>query len=93
MPKRIPIRRVTPKIKPPARPVHRIQIKGATAKAQGTAAEAEFATGAEANTRKGNGIAFCTRRTMIIVPIIAQIRKDLRLFLKKKGRRRRGPVL
>jgi hypothetical protein len=52
MPKRIPIRRVTPKIKPPARPVHRIQIKGAAAEAEGTAAEAEFATGAEANTRK-----------------------------------------
>jgi hypothetical protein len=30
---------------------------------------------------------------MITVPIIAQTRKDLRLFLKKKGRRRRGPVL
>jgi hypothetical protein len=69
--KRIPIRRVTPKIKPPARPVHRIQIKGASAEAEGTATEAEFATRAEANTRKGNGIAFSTRRTMITVPIIA----------------------
>jgi hypothetical protein len=86
MPNRIPIRRVTPKIKPPARPAHRIQIKGAVAEAERAGAEAEVAAGVEVNTRKGNGIAFSTRRKMTIVPIIAQKRKDLRLFLKKKGK-------
>jgi hypothetical protein len=92
-PKKIPIRRVTPKIKPLAHPVHRIQIKGAAAEAEGAAAEAEVAAGAEANTRKENGIASSTRRMVITVPIIAHTRKDLKLFWKKKGRRRRGLVL
>jgi hypothetical protein len=84
-PRKIPIRRVTPKTKPPARLVHHIQIKG-------VAADAEVAAGAKAITRKENDIASPTRRMMIIVQITAQTRKDSRLFLRKKGRRRRGPV-
>jgi hypothetical protein len=55
-------------------------------------AEAEVAVGAEAITRKENGIASSTRKMMIIVQITSQTRKVLRLFLRKKGRRRRGPV-
>jgi hypothetical protein len=90
-PKKIPIRRVTPRIKPIACPVHHIQIKGGT-EAEGAAAEVEVAAKAEATTRKENGIASSTRRMTIIVQITAQTRKDSRLFLKKKGRRRRGLV-
>jgi hypothetical protein len=77
-PRKIPIRRVTPK--PPARPVHHIQIKGAATEAEAMAA------GAEASTRKENGIASSTNRMMIIVQITTQTRKYLRLFLRKKGR-------
>jgi hypothetical protein len=91
-PKKIPIRKVTPKIKPLAGLVHRIQIKGAATEAAGTAAEAEVTAGAEAITRKENGIAYSTKRMMIIVQITAQTRKYSKLFLKKKGRRRKGPV-
>jgi hypothetical protein len=91
-PRKIPIHWVTPKTKPPARLVHHIQIKGTAAEAEGAATEAEVTAGAEAITRKENGIASSTRRMMIIVQITAQTRKDLRLLLRKKGRRRRGPV-
>jgi hypothetical protein len=80
---------VTNKTKIPACLVHHIQIKGAAAEA---VVEAEVTAGAEAITRKENGIAYSTRRMMIIVQITTQKRKDSRLFLRKKGRRRRGPV-
>jgi hypothetical protein len=73
--------------------VRRTQTRGAGVGAGGAAAEAEVATGAEATRRKENGIASSTRRMMIIVQITAQTRKDSRLFLRKKGRRRRGLVL
>jgi hypothetical protein len=72
--------------------VHYIQIKGAATEAAGTAAEAEVTAGAEAITRKENGIAYSTKRMMIMVQITAQTRKDLKLFLKKKRRRRKGKV-
>jgi hypothetical protein len=91
-PRKIPIRRVTPKTKLLARLVHHIQIKGAIAEVEGAAAEAKVTAGAEAIMRKENGIASSTRRMMIIVQITAQTRKDSRLFLRKKGRRRRGLV-
>jgi hypothetical protein len=83
---------VTNKTKIPARLVHHIQIKGAAAEAEEAVAEAEVAAGAEAITRKENGIAYSTRRMMIIVQITTQKRKNSRLFLRKRGRRRRGPV-
>jgi hypothetical protein len=70
-PKKIPIRRVIPRIKPLARPVHHTQIKGAAAEAEGAAAEVEVAVGAKATTGKENGIASSTRRMMIIVQITA----------------------
>jgi hypothetical protein len=66
--------------------------KGAAVEAEGAAAEAEVIAGSEATTRKENGIASSTRRMMIIVQITAQTRKDSRLFLRKRGRRRRGPA-
>jgi hypothetical protein len=56
------------------------------------AAEAEVAAGAEAITRKENGIASSTRRMMIIVQTIAQTRKDSRLSSRRKESRRRGPI-
>jgi hypothetical protein len=51
---------VTNKTKIPARLVHHIQIKGAAAEAEEAVAEAEVAAGAEAITRKENGIAYST---------------------------------
>jgi hypothetical protein len=94
MPRRIPIHRLTPKAWSLARLVHHIQIKGVAAGAEGAAAEAEaeVAVGAEAIMRKENGIASSIRRTMIIVRIIVQTRKDSRPSLKRKGRRRRELV-
>jgi hypothetical protein len=59
---------------------------------EGAVAEVEVPAGAEAITRKENGITSSTRKMMIIVQITSQTRKVLRLFLRKKGRRRRGPV-
>jgi hypothetical protein len=59
---------------------------------EGAVAEVEVSAGAEAITRKENGITSSTRKMMIIVQITSQTRKVLRLFLRKKGRRRRGPV-
>jgi hypothetical protein len=83
---------VIPKTKPPAHPVHHIQTKGAAAKAEGAAAEAEVVAGVEAIRRKEDGIASSTRRTMITVQTIAQTRKDLKLSSRRKRRRRRGLV-
>jgi hypothetical protein len=91
-PRKILIRRAIPKTKPPARPVHHIQIKGAAAQAEGAATEAEVVAGAEAIKRKENGIASSTRRMMIIVQTISQTRKDLKLSSRRKRRRRRGLV-
>jgi hypothetical protein len=71
----------------PPSPPHSKQGAGA-----GATTEAEVAARAEATRRKENGIASSTRRMMITVQTIAQTRKDSRLFSRKKGRRRRGPV-
>jgi hypothetical protein len=59
---------------------------------EGAVAEVEVPAGVEAITRKENGITSSSRKMMIIVQITSQTRKVLRLFLRKKGRRRRGPV-
>jgi hypothetical protein len=92
MPRKIPIHKLTPKAWSLARLVHHIRIKGAAAEAEGAEAEAEVAAGAEAIRRKENGIVSFTRRTMITVQTIAQTRKDLKLSLRRKRRRRRGLV-
>jgi hypothetical protein len=55
---------------------------------EGATVEAEVVVRAEAIRRKENGIASSTRRMMIIVQTIAQTRKDWRLSLRKKRRRR-----
>jgi hypothetical protein len=60
--------------------------------AEGVAAEAEVAAGAEAIRRKQNGITSSTRKTMITAQTIAQTTKELKLSSRRKRRRGRGPV-
>jgi hypothetical protein len=48
--------------------------------------------GAEATTRKENGIVFSTRKTMTTAQIIAQTRKYSRLSSRRRGRKRRERV-
>jgi DNA-binding transcriptional regulator YiaG len=54
----------------------------------GAEAEAE----AEAITRKENGTAFFTRKTMTTAQTIAQIRKGSKLSSRKRGRRKKERV-
>jgi hypothetical protein len=42
--------------------------------------------------RKESGIVFSTRKTMTIARIIVQTRRDLKPFLRRKERKRRGQV-
>jgi hypothetical protein len=74
----------------PPSPPHSNQGEAAGAEEveAGVGAEAE----AEATTRKENGIAFSTRKTMTIAQTIAQIRKGSKLYSKKRGRKRRERV-
>jgi hypothetical protein len=48
---------------------------------------------AEAITKKENGTAFSTRKTKITAQTIAQTRKDSKLSLRKRGRKKRERVL
>jgi hypothetical protein len=66
--------------------------KGADVGVEGAAAEVKVAAGAEATTRKENGISSSTRRMTITTQTIAQTRKDSKLSSRRKGRRRKGPV-
>jgi hypothetical protein len=91
MPRKFQIRRAILQTKRLARLALRTQTRGADTGAEGAAVEAEVAAGAEA-TRRKNGIASSTRRMMITAQTTAQTRKDLRLFSRRKGRRRRGPI-
>jgi hypothetical protein len=91
-PWRIPIHRLTPKAWFLARLVHHIRIKGAAAEAEEAAVGAEVAAGAEAIMRKENGTESSIRRTTTIARITVQTREDLRLSLKRRGRRRRELV-
>jgi hypothetical protein len=90
-PKKTPIRRLIRRAWSLAHLVPLIPIRGGAG-----AEEAEVAVGveaeAEATTRKENGTAFSTRKTMIIAQIIAQTRKDSRLSSKRRGRKRRERV-
>jgi hypothetical protein len=65
---------------------------GEAAQAGDATAEAGVAAGAEANMRKESGIAFSIRKTMTIVRIIAQTRKDLRPSSRRRGTKRRERV-
>jgi hypothetical protein len=69
--------------------VHHTPIKG---EATG-AGEAEAEAGAEATTRKENGIVFSTRKTMTTTRIIVQTRKDSKPSSRRRGKRRRERVL
>jgi hypothetical protein len=74
----------------PPSPPHSNQGEAAGAEEveAGVGAEAE----AEATTRKENGIAFSTRKTMTIAQTIAQTRKGSKPSSKKRGRKRRERV-
>jgi hypothetical protein len=61
------------------------EAAGAEEVEAGVGVEAE----AEATTRKENGIAFSTRKTMTIAQTIAQTRKGSKPSSKKRGRKRR----
>jgi hypothetical protein len=55
-------------------------------------AEVGVEAGAEATTRKENGIVFSTRKTMTTTQIIDQTRKDSKQSLRRKERKRRERV-
>jgi hypothetical protein len=90
-PRKTPIHRLARKAWSLARLVPLIPIRGGAG-----AEEAEAGVGveaeAEATTRKGNGTAFSTRKTMTIAQIIAQTRKDSRLSSRRRERKRRERV-
>jgi hypothetical protein len=92
LPRKIPNLKATPQTKTLARLVHCTKIKGVVAEVEGEAAEAEVAVGAEAIKKKGNGIAFSTRRMTTTTQTIAQTRKYLRPSSKKRRRRKRGTI-
>jgi hypothetical protein len=79
MPRKVTILRTTPQTKTLARLVHRTKIKGVAAEAEGEAAEAEVAAGAEATKKKESGIASSTKRMMTTTQTISQTRKGLRI--------------
>jgi hypothetical protein len=91
-PRKFPTRGAILKIKHLVHPILRTQTRGADVGVEGAAAEVEVAAGAEATTRKENGIASSTRRMTITTQTIAQTRKDSKLSSRRKGRRRRGLV-
>jgi hypothetical protein len=64
-------------------------IRGEAAGAEEAEAEVGVEAGAEATTRKENGIVFSTRKTMTTTQIIAQTRKDSKQSLRRKERKRR----
>jgi hypothetical protein len=73
-PRKIPIRRLIRRAWSLARLVPLIPIRGEAAGAEEAEAEAGVEAGAEATTRKENGIVFSTRKTMTTAQIIAQSR-------------------
>jgi hypothetical protein len=92
-PKKIPARRLTRRAWSQAHLVPLIPIRGEAAGAEEVEAGAEVEAEAKATTRKENGIAFSTRKTMTIAQTTAQTRKGSKLSLKKRGRKRRERVL
>jgi hypothetical protein len=69
-----------------------IPVRGEAAGAEEAEAGAGVEAGAEATTRKENGIVFSTRKTMTTTQIITQTRKDSRLSSRKRKRKRRERV-
>jgi hypothetical protein len=74
----------------PPSPPHSNQ--GEAAGAEEAEAEVGVEAGAEATTRKENGIVFSTRKTMTTAQIIARTRKDSKQSLRRKERKRRERV-
>jgi hypothetical protein len=92
-PRKTPIRGLTRRAWSLAGLVPLIPIRGKAAGAEEAEAGVGVEAGVKATTRKENGIAFSTRKTMTIAPIIAQTRKDSRLSSRRRGRKRRERVL
>jgi hypothetical protein len=91
-PRKTPIRRLIRRAWSLARLVPLIPIRGEAAGAEEAEAGVGVEAEAEATTRKENCTAFSTRKTMTIAQIIAQTRKDSRLSLRRRGRKRRERV-
>jgi hypothetical protein len=92
-PKRIHALKLTHRVWSQAHPVLLIPTRGEAVGAEEVEAGAEAEAEAEAITRKENGTAFFTRKTMTIAQTIAQIRKGSKLSSRKRGRRKKERVL
>jgi hypothetical protein len=92
-PKRIPARRLIHRAWSQAHLVPLTPIRKEAAGAEEVEAGVEVEAEAEAITRKENGIAFSTRKTMTIAQTTSQTRKGSKLSSKKRGRKRRERVL
>jgi hypothetical protein len=88
-PRKTPICRLIRRAWSLARLVPLIPIRGEAVGAEEAEAEVGVEAGAEATTRKENGIVFSTRKMMTTAQIIAQTRKDSRLSSRRRGRKRR----
>jgi hypothetical protein len=91
-PRKTPIRRLIRRAWSLPRLAPLIPIRGEAAGAEEAEAGVGVEAGAEATTRKENGIAFSTRKMMTIAQTIAQTRKDSKLSKRKRGRKRRERV-
>jgi hypothetical protein len=91
-PRKTPIRRLILRAWSPPRLDPLILIRGEAAGAEEAEAGEGVEAGAEATTRKENGLAFSTSKTMTIAQTIAQTRKDSKLSSRKRGRKRRERV-
>jgi hypothetical protein len=87
-PRKTPIRRLIHRAWSQTRLVPLTAIRGEATGAEEAEAEVGVEAGAEATTRKENGIVFSTRKTMTTTQIIAQTRKDLKPSLRRKERKR-----
>jgi hypothetical protein len=92
-PKKILARRLIHRAWSQAHLVPLTPVREEAAGAEEVEAGVEVEAEAEAITRKGNGIAFSTRKTMTIAQTTGQTRKDSKLSSKKRGRRKRERVL
>jgi hypothetical protein len=92
-PRKIPVRRLIRRVWFQAHPVLLIPIRGEAAGAEEVVAGVEVEAEAEAITKKENGTAFSTRKTMITAQTIAQTRKGSKLSSKKRGRKKGERVM
>jgi hypothetical protein len=92
-PKKIPVRKLIRRVWSQAHLVLLIPIRGEAARAEEVEAGVEVEAEAEAITRKENGTAFSTRKTMTIAQTTVQTRKGSKPSSKKRGRKRRERVL